>query len=172
MLRHTIVAVTLTCAGQAHGQASGDPVTPFGSDDPTMNAAIAAAQKSLPLFLCQAVDDEGYGPGGGLLKVKIPVDHPEMTHEIIWVNPFAAWDGAEFAGLLANQPHALPGLNLGDQIGFDYDMIVDWAWYHPSGAQYGNYTTRVILEQQGDAASLDQLNDLAKPPFEADWTCS
>ncbi|MEJ6401465.1 DUF2314 domain-containing protein [Yoonia sp. 2307UL14-13] len=146
----------------------GDPVTGFDSSDPVMNVAIAQAQFSLPLFLCEKVDDEGYGPGDGYLKVRVPVQNAEVTHEVIWVGPFAAWDGENFAGFLANQPNAMPGLNAGDQLDFTYDMIVDWSWTGPDGLNYGHYTTRVIYEQLGDQAFLQTL---ANPPYDADWTC-
>ena len=168
MLR-AIVAflVLLSVAGLASADEA-DPITPFAAGNATMNAAIADAQRSLPLFLCESVDDEGYGPDRGFLKVRVPVKSTEMTHAVIWVGPFAAWDGQNFAGLLANQPHAMPGLNRGDQLDFTYEMIVDWSWGHPSGNNYGDYTTRVIYAQEGDDTALAAL---AQPPFEKSWTC-
>jgi len=69
----------------------GDPVTEFSDNDVVMNKAIANAQATLPLFLCESVDAEGYGPQGGYLKVRIPTINATFSHENIWVGPFAAW---------------------------------------------------------------------------------
>ena len=146
----------------------GDPTVTFATGDQMMNTAIEQAQMSLPLFLCETVNEEGYGPDGGFLKVSVPVSGVEVQNEIIWVGPFAAWDNENFAGILANQPNAMPGFNRGDQFDFTYDMIVDWSWSHPTGTVYGHYTTRVIYTQQGQT---DQLAGFATPPFEKTWSC-
>ena len=169
MIRQIILAAWLAVATAtaSHAQ-SGDETIPFANDDAVMNAAIIDAQKSLPLFLCTAVDAEGYGPADSYLKVRVPVKDPRMTSEVIWVGPFAAWDGRNFAGILVNEPVAMPGFALGDQLDFTYDMIVDWAWYHPNGANYGDYTSRVIYAQLGD---IDALATLADPPYPPKWTC-
>ncbi|WP_168769030.1 DUF2314 domain-containing protein [Yoonia maricola] len=146
----------------------GDPTVGVEATDQTMNNAIAAAQQSLPLFLCTATNAEGYGPEGGFLKVQVPVKSREIEHEIIWVGPFAAWDGENFAGILANQPNNMPGFNRGDQFDFTYDMIVDWSWRYPTGANYGDYTTRVLLSWAGDEAALAKYTT---PPFAQEWSC-
>ena len=169
ILRAIGLAAALLCAASFGAAQDNDNGTiAFDSDDRVMNAAIAAAQESLPLFLCEAVDAEGYGPPDGYLKVRVPVKHPQMTDEIIWVGPFAAWDAINFAGILVNEPVAMPGYKLGDQLDFSYPMIVDWSWYHPSGAQYGDFTTRVIYEQMGNTAALSAF---AVPPYPPKWNC-
>lgn len=150
---------------------NGDPVETYAADDRKMNAAIRAARRSLPLFLCEATDAEGYGAPGGFLKVRVPVDHPEITHEVIWVGPFVAWTGHDFAGFLSNQPNAMPGYNAGDQFDFTYDMIVDWSWSRPAGQTFGGYTTRLILQHSARAEDLARLKRYATPPAPADWTC-
>ncbi len=167
MLR-ALLAAGLALYATASPAQEGNQTIPFANDDMAMNAAITEAQQSLPLFLCTAVDAEGYGPVDGYLKVRVPVKDPRMTDEVIWVGPFAAWDGNNFAGILVNEPVAMPGFALGDQLDFTYAMIVDWAWYHPSGANYGDYTTRVIYEQLGNRTALAQLAD---PPHPPKWTC-
>ncbi|WP_341365443.1 DUF2314 domain-containing protein [Yoonia sp. BS5-3] len=166
-MMRVLVMLSLAMATPAIAQ-SGDPTVGFTLDDRVMNAAIAEAQHSLPLFLCETVDDEGYGPEGGFVKVRVPVNPSRNEHEIIWVGPFAAWDSQNFAGFLANQPNAIDGMNRGDQLDFTYDMIVDWSWNDPKGNIYGHYTTRVIYEMQGQT---DVLADFATPPFDATWSC-
>ncbi len=169
MMRNIVrpFALIISLASAAAAQTE-DGLSKFSAGDATMNTAIVAAQESLPLFLCEGVDKEGYGPEDSFLKVRVPVESNEMTHEIIWIGPFAAWDGENFAGFLANQPVAMPGLNQGDQLDFTLDMIVDWSWYHPSGATYGHYTTRVIYAQEGLDDALAELGDR---PYLDSWSC-
>lgn len=168
MMRFAALLCLLALPLQAQ---EGDPITGFSDKDPVMNAAIATAQKTLPLFLCASVDDEGYGPPGGFLKVRYPATDADFTHEIIWVGPFAAWNGEDFAGFLANQPHAMGSLNRGDQIDFTYDMIVDWSWHADDRKTFGDFTTRVILKKNNDANSLAQLAGLSNPAYNPSWSC-
>lgn len=150
-------------------QAEGDPVTPFATDDGTMNAAIAQAQTTLPFFLANALDDDGYGNQGTSLKVAFPVKNAgENEKEVIWVNPFRVFDDGTAAGLLANEPHFMPGLNAGDRVDFTTDMIYDWALWRADETSYGNYTTRVIAIQMG-ADGKDLLDRMIIPPVPADW---
>ena len=168
MLRRLSFALCFAVLAQTGTAQDNGGTVAFATNDPVMGAAIQQARETLPLFLCASVDDEGYGPQGAFLKVAVPVNDPRMDDEVIWVGPFAAWDGKNFAGLLANQLVAMPGLNMGDQIDFTYDMIADWSWAHPSGAFYGDYTTRVIYRQQGDLGALSALTD---PPYDTRWNC-
>ncbi|MFG5383417.1 DUF2314 domain-containing protein [Yoonia sp. R2-816] len=169
MMRAFVLALFLVAPAPTLAQ--GDPVVPFTKQDSVMNAAIAAAQASLPLFLCTVVNDEGYSTGTAYLKVAVPISNPDIENEIIWVGPFAAWTGTEFAGILANQPVDIPGYALGDQFDFTYDMIVDWSLLGEDGQRFGDYTTRVIYQQSDsdDAAAI--LAAMADPPYPPEWTC-
>ncbi len=60
ILRAIGLAAALLCAASfGAAQESDNGTIAFDSDDRVMNAAIAAAQESLPLFLCEAVDAQG-----------------------------------------------------------------------------------------------------------------
>ena len=90
MLRAITIGLLCLSPLSALGQAEPDKVVPFDPNDADMNAAVAQAQKTLPLFLSNTVDDQGFGPDAGYLKVAFPVEDPVMNTENIWVGPFLA----------------------------------------------------------------------------------
>ena len=147
----------------------GDPVIPFASEDPDMSAAIAQAQASLPLFLLNTVDENGYGPEGGYLKVSFKTGTFTEETEVIWVGPFLALDGENFVGLLANEPVNLGDLQLGDRVNFTYDQIMDWSVPSADGRTYGDFTTKVVIRR----ISPDQMESFAArfmpDPVPSEW---
>lgn len=170
MIRAALLTAALLSAPMILGaQAEPDPVIPFADDDAEMNAAIAEAQRTLPLFLLNSVDEDGYGHVGGYLKVGFPVKNAEINVENIWVGPFAVSDGENFIGLLANEPVAMGGLHSGDQVSFDYDMIVDWSIANESGTTWGDYTTRVIVDGLPAKQAAELAARFANPPVPASW---
>lgn len=166
MIRHALIALFLS-ATMALSQ--GDPVQEFSANDPVMNAAMAEARETLPLFLENVVDAEGYGQQGTYLKVAFAVNSAQMDNEIIWVGPFADWGDGTFAGLLSNEPVAMPSLRAGDRVDFTRDMIRDWSYRSPDGKGYGNYTTRVVAEQLPKADRDQILSSLSPDPVPAAW---
>jgi uncharacterized protein YegJ (DUF2314 family) len=138
MIRAALLALAL-----ATPVAAQDPVTNYTQNDAVMNAAIAEAQASLPLFLANALDAEGVGRDGTGVKVAIPTVQ-QQGHEHIWVTPFRLWDDGTLSGYLANQPNDLGPLREGDQVDFTQDQISDWSLFRDDGMMWGNYTSRVM----------------------------
>jgi uncharacterized protein YegJ (DUF2314 family) len=125
-----------------------DPTINYEPDDPAMNAAIAEAQATLPLFFAQAFDTEGNSVEPALVKVAFPaLDGYGMDYEHIWISPFARMEDGSFTGLLANEPVALGDLMAGDQVDFTAQMITDWHMTAPSGLFWGSFTSRVMYDQ-------------------------
>jgi uncharacterized protein YegJ (DUF2314 family) len=120
-----------------------DPVTNFTDDDATMNAAIAQAQASLPLFLANALDGEQVGRDGTGVKVAIAT-MAGTGDEHIWVTPFRMWEDGTLSGYLANAPVDLGPLRQGDRVDFAQTQISDWSLFAPDGKMWGNYTSRVM----------------------------
>ena len=148
MLKHVLLATFLTSAVLSLPARAQDPIISYDKDDAAMNAAIAEARATLPLFLARAFNDEGESWDEALLKVGFPtVDGGEMDVEHIWVAPFAELEGGGFTGLLANEPMALGDLGVGDQVDFTADMISDWHMTAPSGRFWGSFTSRVMHAQ-------------------------
>lgn len=149
--------------------AAQDPTINYEQDDAAMNAAIAEAQATLPLFLANALDAEGNGSDMALLKVGFPTVEGSATEvEHIWVAPFARREDGSFTGLLANEPVALGNLTEGDQVDFDQSMISDWHVTAPSGRYWGSFTSRVMYDQGafGDTP-FDEIFETEAVP--ADW---
>jgi uncharacterized protein YegJ (DUF2314 family) len=146
-----------------------DPTINYEKDDAAMNAAIAEAQATLPLFLANVLDAEGYGSDEALIKVGFPtIDGSGTDLEHIWVSPFAQLEDGSFTGLLANEPVALGNLMAGDQVDFSVDMISDLHLTAPSGLYWGSYTNRVMYDQGafGDTP-FEQIFEPETVP--ADW---
>lgn len=123
--------------------AAQDPVTNYADDDAAMNAAIAQAQETLPLFLANALDGEQIGLPDAGVKVAIPTIS-RAGQEHIWVTPFRLWEDGTLTGFLANAPNDLGPLREGDRVDFTADQISDWSLFTPDGKMWGNYTSRVM----------------------------
>lgn len=169
MLTRLLIPLLVAASALALPVRAQDPTIDYESDDAVMNAAIAEAQATLPLFLANALDAEGNGTGETLVKVAFPtVDGGDRDVEHIWVTPFARRADGSFTGLLANEPVALGDLVAGDQVEFDQSMISDWHMTAPSGRYWGSYTSRVMYDQGafGDTP-FDQIFEA--DPVPADW---
>jgi uncharacterized protein YegJ (DUF2314 family) len=139
-----LIAVVASFAGPALAQ---DPVVSFSESDPAMNAAIADARATLPLFLAAVLDSDGVASGNALVKVAFPTVDGQNELEHIWVMDVQRVDAARFKGLLGNDPYELGTLKLGDPVEFSQDQISDWSMISPEALLYGNYTTRVMFDQ-------------------------
>lgn len=147
-----------TAAPQAEGSEAyldasggGDDMVQVPSADAEMNAAVAEAKRTLPVYLAR-LDAGQLAPSDGV-KVAMPTD---QGNEHIWVHQVAR-DGDRLTGVLANQPNYLPNLQRGSPVTFAVDQVSDWS-YEKDGRMWGNYTTRVMLPHVGpeDQASLRQ----------------
>lgn len=87
------------------GSAAGsDKVVEYETGDLTMNGAQAEAQRHLPSFLANMLNEQGLAEDSAMVKVAFPVTIAGVDgHEVIWVGPFGKVDGS-FKGLLANRP--------------------------------------------------------------------
>lgn len=170
-MRHIfLIILIIYLPSNVMAQDDPDPVVTFDGHDPEMNAAIAAAQRTLPIFLSNNVDDEGYGPYGGYIKVGFPVENAAYNVEIIWVGPFLTLDKENFVGMFSNEPQSMPGQHAGDEVSFTYDMIVDWNLDRGDGRYYGDYTTRVVASRLPEDQAAALLSRFIEPPVPLDWT--
>ncbi|MCU0802970.1 MAG: DUF2314 domain-containing protein [Rhodobacteraceae bacterium] len=162
----TLLALTLVAPQTVLAQ---DPVTEFAADDSTMNTAIAEAQRTLPLFLANALDAEQIGREGAGVKVGMPtVTGTRMDTEHIWVSPFRLWPDGTLSGYLANEPVDLGPLREGDRVDFAQAQISDWSLFSPDGKMWGNYTSRVMHASGAFGATpFDQI--FMSDPVPAEW---
>ena len=145
---------------QAQGVAAEDKVVNFDGGDAEMNAAIAAARKTLPVFWKHMQDHAGEPSS---LKVGLPTS---KGHEHIWVSDIEA-KGDKITARLANDPDDLPGLKLGSPVSFTEAQISDWA-YEKNGKLYGHYTTRVVIKHIDPAEAAQVRAMLSENPVESD----
>ena len=151
------------------GNAAGsDKVVEYRKGDLTMNGAQAEAQKHLPVFLANILDEQGLAAEGAMVKVAFPVTIDGVSgHEVIWVGPFGRLDGS-FKGMLANRPRDMTE-QVGYVVDFTEDMIRDWMFPGPDGRLFGSYTTRVMLKDL-DADTAAQVSaSLAPDPLPEGW---
>lgn len=162
MIGAAILAVLL-----ATPLAAQDPVTNYADDDAAMNAAIADAQETLPLFPTHALDIEKIGRDGTSVKVAMPTADG-AGHEHIRVTPFRMWDDGTLSGYLANAPVDLGALQQGDRVDFTTFQISDWSLFAPDGKMWGNDTSRVMFASGafGDTP-FDQI--FMADPVPAEW---
>ncbi len=134
------------CLGLALPATAEDKVLPYSESDPRMNAAMLAAQETLPQFLAVALDDQGLSRPGAVVKVAMPTQRDASVPEHIWVTPFARLSDGRMTGYLDNEPQDLGDLRYGDQVTFTTEMVSDWSLMSDRGLAYGQFTTRVIFE--------------------------
>jgi uncharacterized protein YegJ (DUF2314 family) len=170
--RSRLAAMVLVSAGAltanadiGSGARAGDRTLEVAQGDTTMNAAQAEAQRHLDAFLLHATED-GLSVTGAALKVAFP--DADGGNEVIWVEPFEVLQGG-FAGRLANEPNALPGLARGDEVRFAEGEIRDWALWGGDGLLYGNFTTRVLLPRMRPESAARVAAVLSEAPMPPGW---
>lgn len=169
MLRPLTILLALTLTAPAFAekhdqQGIPDTLELFSAGDVTMNAAIAEAQRTLPLFLNAMLDANGVSRDGSV-KVSFQTFPDDNGNEVIWVTAFRRLPDGSFTGRLNNQPFHLGNWQMGDAVSFPASAIQDWSLASPQGS-FGNYTTRVIAAQPGNGHIFQSL---APDPVPADW---
>jgi uncharacterized protein YegJ (DUF2314 family) len=152
------VGAPAAVAAPVEGQAQ-DQIVQFGEDDGEMNAAIAAARKTLPVFWAHL---KAHPEESSSLKVGLPT---ASGHEHIWVSDVQVLSNGKIAARLANEPDSLPGLELGSPVTFTPDEISDWA-YQKNGKLYGHYTTRIVIQHIDPAEAAQLRAVLSENPVE------
>lgn len=154
--------VALSAAPAPTSQAQDDKVVNFGEEDAEMNAAIASARKTLPVFWkhLQASPTTPH-----FLKVAFPT--PDGGHEHIWVKQMHRTGGDTVTAMLANRPDNVPGLSPYVPVTFKPEQISDWA-YEKNGKFYGHYTTRVVIKHIDPAEAAEVRATLSENPVESD----
>lgn len=135
-----VLAMSSTVLAQTPGNGpKKDEIVGFRESDAAMNAAIAEARRSLPIFWTLLETDPVVAASG---KIKVSFDTPGGP-EHMWVREIRR-EGAVVKGLLDNRPVWLKGFAKGDAVTVDPADISDWS-YIRHDRMYGSYTTRVML---------------------------
>jgi len=146
-----------------------DQVIEFSESDQIMNAAIAEARASFPLFMKQYYQSLGSAASSiDDFSVKVEMLTTDGTNtEHIWVAPFIEIDSG-FSGFLSNDPVALGCLSFGSEISFSQEQISDWS-YMRDGRAYGNYTTRVLIPSLDFELARELTNYVSPKPLPDEW---
>ena len=116
-----------------------DNVITFSEDDVAMNAAIAKARSSLPVFwkkyLTRQANEDGFA-----LKIKI-VDGQAIEH--FWCNEITGDENMSTC-VIANDPELVTTVAYGQEIQVNPDDISDWK-FERNGKIIGGETIRVMI---------------------------
>lgn len=114
-------------------------VVTLRASDPDMKAAVAAARRTLPVFLAAYRNRRGSSYG-----VRIPIRDSRGLVENIWMDVDTI-EGDTFTGTIGNTPANLPHLRLGSPYRAKRGIVNDWS-YNIGQTIHGSYTTRVGLK--------------------------
>lgn len=131
-------------------------------EDPQVDAAIAEARKTLPIFWGK-FDANLAGYDRFALKVGLPTGGGAEEH--IWMNVVSR-SGGKVVGELANEPYDLGELKSGSRVEVDEALISDWQ-YQKGGKLYGHFTARALLPRANAAQRAEAAELFAPQPLEA-----
>jgi uncharacterized protein YegJ (DUF2314 family) len=136
-----LCAVCIAAAAPACAAGDGpDGVVNVADDNEEMNAAMAAARKTIRTFIARV---EAPGPGQEGLSLKARFDDNGQT-EHIWLGNVSHKDGV-FTGVIANEPVQVTNVRPGDRVQVPVPRVSDWMWIE-NGKLVGGYTIRVMRE--------------------------
>lgn len=110
------------------------------NSDATMDAAIAKAKATLPVFFARLAAPQ---PGDQSFAVKIRYPTKGANGEHIWASQVVEKDGMVTA-TISNQPEEIPDLKMGQRVTVPTDRITDWMYIRDSKI-IGGQTIRAML---------------------------
>jgi uncharacterized protein YegJ (DUF2314 family) len=126
-------------------------VEAFGSEDQIslvkhdeeIRAASKRARAKLPGL--RKAFEKGLEPGE-FIQLKAPFERPDEGHEWMWVE-VTSWQDDKIAGLLKNEPYAIPTLHAGQVVEISEADVFDYIHKFPDGSHEGNETGKLIAKQ-------------------------
>ncbi|MEL7542650.1 MAG: DUF2314 domain-containing protein [Pseudomonadota bacterium] len=155
------VGVALIAASPSAALAK-DKVINFSSGNVTMNAAIAAARTTLPVFWSRF---EARAAGDTRFSIKVKISDKGYS-EHFWTSNVER-DGDTIHAVIANDPNRVTTVKLGQRIKVDPADISDWMHWR-SGKMHGAYTLRVMLPRLPKPQADGFRRVLAPPPSAED----
>ncbi|MEZ6068058.1 MAG: DUF2314 domain-containing protein [Planctomycetaceae bacterium] len=122
-----------------------------------MRLAVEEAQRRWPEF----VERFERRAAGEHFAVKVPITRGENT-EFIWLE-VTAIEGDSIYGELANEPHDLGGLSLGDRVTSGLTDLNDWMFVPVNGETIGGFTlaaiNQTVRRRQSRVEQADDADD-------------
>jgi uncharacterized protein YegJ (DUF2314 family) len=137
MLLPLLLASTV-CAAQDPPRISRerDDVYNVPSEDAAMEAAIARARATLPVFH-QYLDQAANGD----VEVKLKAEFRQGDEvEHMWIAD-VSWDGRVYRGTLQSRPLGLTNVRQGDEVTIRPERVSDWLAVVEDDVMLGNFTT-------------------------------
>ncbi len=135
-----LIVTSLISACSEKKETAQDHVSLVRESDTAMNAAMAKARETMPLFLShfQSDNEDEYG-----FTIKVMVTD-SFGIEHLWVRELEITEDG-YRGVVANNPEFVKTVSLGENLSFSHSDISDWAYVDSSGVRQGSYTLQVIL---------------------------
>jgi uncharacterized protein YegJ (DUF2314 family) len=140
-----VCLVTISCSLSSLG--NNDPVINVAKDDADMNAAIAKAQETLPLFM-EAFQSPAPTQTDFSLKVRFPYGSSGGA-EYIWIDDLIYYND-QFKGTVGNDPVYVKDLKYGDHVTINTSDISDWMIID-GGKMLGGYTLHVLRKNMSES---------------------
>ncbi len=136
-------AAPAAASAASEAERAGVDTVEYDPEDPEIQAAVAAARRSLPVFFKATRT-----PSNLITHIAVKVELREgQAREYVWVMPFKAL-ASGFEGQVNDIPRRVRTVITGQMLRFSERDIVDWAYYDLHARRmYGNYTTCVPLRK-------------------------
>lgn len=131
--------------------AAAQNITNVSAQNEAVNAAIAKAKSTLPVFFSRNASPQP-GDSGFAVKIRYDKGRGDGSGEHIWAGDVAR-DGDKVTATIANEPHEIPNLAKGQRVTVPVSQITDWM-YVRDGKYHGGYTIRALVPfMQPEAAA-------------------
>jgi uncharacterized protein YegJ (DUF2314 family) len=122
--------------------AAAQNITDVSPQNEAVNAAIAKAKSTLPVFFARNAKPQP-GDSGFAVKIRYPTGKPDGSGEHLWANNVVR-DGDTVTATIANEPREVPSLAKGQRVTVPVSQLTDWMHIR-DGKYHGGYTIRALV---------------------------
>lgn len=135
----TLGAVMLLAAMNV---AAAQNLTDVSRENAAVNAAIAKAKSTLPVFFERNANPQP-GDSGFAVKIRYDKGKGDGSGEHIWAGDVVR-NGDTVTATIANEPREIPNLAKGQRVTVPVSRLTDWM-YIRDGKYHGAYTVRALV---------------------------
>jgi uncharacterized protein YegJ (DUF2314 family) len=117
-------------------------ITNVASQNAAVNAAIAKAQRTLPVFFARNANPQS-GDSGFAVKIRYDKGRGDGSGEHIWAGDVVQ-DGDTVTATIANEPQEIANLAKGQRVTVPVSQLTDWM-YIRDDRYHGAYTVRALV---------------------------
>lgn len=131
-------------------------VEAVSSDDKEINAAIARAQETLPVFIDQ-LENPISTYTNSMIKVRFPYD-AKGSAEHMWMGNLSYSD-SRFTGVLGDKPIQVKDIHQGDTLTIDAKDVTDWVLIKEDGTMLGGFTMHVFISRMTQEEANEYIKE-------------